>query len=86
MKRTPKPITCYGLTRGPDWQQEWYETASRDARRRARELRGLGHTVSVGAMGAQVTRVGRVRMTLLTIHAIACADANIPAPTQIEAL
>jgi len=49
-------------------RQEWYETASRDAGRRARQLRELGFSVSVCGMGSQVTSVGRVNMTLLTVH------------------
>jgi len=63
--------------------QEWYETASRDAGRRARELRALGYRVLVEAMGDQITRVGHVRMTLLTVLN---DDGNIPAPEQIERL
>jgi hypothetical protein len=68
---TPKEaptMKCYGQTRGQGWQQEWYETASRDAGRRARQVFGGGRVVSVGAMGSQVTGVGSVRMTLVTIR------------------
>jgi hypothetical protein len=48
--------------------QEWYETASRHAGGRARYLRGQGFKVSVEGMGFQVTNVGRVKMTLVTIE------------------
>lgn len=60
-------VTCCGLVRTQNSQQEWYETASRQAAVRARFLRSLGYTVTVSSMGSQVTSVGRVRMTLLTV-------------------
>lgn len=50
------------------WHQEWHETAARTATVRARQLRKAGFTVSVGCMGMQVTPVGRVKLTLLTVH------------------
>ena len=78
-------VTCYGITRGADWQQEMYETASRHAGRRARQLRKAGHRVSVGALGWQVTRVGRVKMTMLTIHQIHC-DTHIAPPSRIVSM
>lgn len=59
---------CYGRTNAGSWAQEVYETASRDAGRRARELRRLGYGVSVGALGPQVTPVGTVRLTVVTIR------------------
>lgn len=61
-------VTCFGLVRTRNSQQEWYETASRQAAIRARFLRHLGYTVTVSPMGSQITSVGRVKMTLLTIH------------------
>ena len=62
-----KKLTCCGRTKGNGWIQEWYETASREAGKRARALRERGHRVTVGAMGEQVTRAGRVRLSLVTI-------------------
>jgi len=71
-------MVCYLLVRGRNFQQETYETASRDARRRARELRAVGFHVSVSAMGTQVTSVGTVKLTMITIHNP--GDAEIPNP------
>lgn len=67
--------TCYGQIRTHTCQQEWYETASRDAGKRAKELRKAGYRVSVEGMGSQVTSVGTIKMTLLTIFN---PDDNIP--------
>ena len=61
-------MVCYLLVRGRNFQQEHYETASRDARQRARELRKAGFAVSVAALGSQVTSVGKIKMTLVSIH------------------
>jgi hypothetical protein len=61
-------VTCYGRTVGRGWVQEWYETASRDAGRRTRELRKLGFEARSSAMGSQVTSVGHVKMTLVDVR------------------
>jgi len=61
-------MTCYQRVSGNGWTQEWYETASRDAGKRARELRKEGYRVAVSGMGSQVTNVGRVNMTLVDIR------------------
>jgi len=76
-------MICYGLTRTRNSQQEWYETASRHAGKRARLLRKLGFKVTVSAMGDQVTNVGRVRMTILTVHQLGYDD-EVPAPERLE--
>lgn len=60
------------------WYQETHETAAKTAARRARQLRAAGYTVSTGPLGLQVTPVGLVRLTLLTVHN---DDGNIPNPT-----
>lgn len=73
----PSKVTCYGRVVGHGWVQEWYETASRDARRRAAELRKLGYRVHVESMGMQVTQAGKVRMTLATI-----TGYDVPAPAR----
>ena len=70
-------VTCYSLVRTRNSQQEWYETASRQAAVRARFLRNLGYTVTVSPMGIQITSVGRVRMTLLTID-LSERDSGLP--------
>ena len=64
-----KEITCYGQVIGRGFLNEWYETASRDAGRRAKVLRKAGFKASVCAMGTQVTNVGYVKMTLVSVHA-----------------
>lgn len=70
-------MICYGQVRTRNSVQEWYETATRDAGKRARELRKLGLRVSVESMGSQVTSVGLVKMTLLTVDA--SGDVELPA-------
>jgi len=67
MKMKRKAVTCYGRVIGRDWCQEWYETASRDAAVRARQLRERGYSVVVSPMGHQVTGAGSVRMTLVSV-------------------
>ena len=71
-----RKITCYCMvTNQRTFRQESYETASGDARVRARALRKAGYTVYVEGMGEQVTSVGRVKMTLVTI---VNPDDNVP--------
>ena len=83
-------MTCYGLVRGGNWQQEWYETASRDAGRRTRQLKKLGFTAYASGQGEQITNVGRCRMTLVTIRfdgrILADSDNLPPAPERIVQL
>ena len=50
------------------WCQESYETASRDAGKRARLLRQLGYVVSVAPLGPQVTRAGVIKTTIVDIR------------------
>lgn len=47
--------------------QEFYETGSKEVRHRAAELRNLGYRIIVSSMGQQVTRVGVVKTTMITI-------------------
>ena len=61
-------MNCYGQTNGYEWTQESYETASRDAGRRARQLRKAGYRVAVSPQGMQVTPVGLVNMTMVDIR------------------
>ena len=78
MKKNTQELRCYGQVIGRGFANEWYETASRDAGKRARELRGLGLKVSVEAMGFQVTPVGRVKMTLVSVHGTYDEIASVP--------
>ncbi len=74
-------MRCYGRTETETFVQEWYETASRDAGKRARELRELGFRVAYSKMGSQITKVGTVRMTLLSAK---CDQGQkIPEPENI---
>lgn len=73
-----QPI-CYGrFVTSYTSCQEWYETASRDAGKRARELRKLGYRVMCESMGSQVTDVGLVKMTLLTFYGDDVTEAPEP--------
>jgi hypothetical protein len=62
--------------------QEHYETASRDAGRRARQLRKLGYRVVSSPLGQQVTGLGLVKMTMLSI----VGDVTELPPVRIERL
>jgi len=62
-----KPIRCYGQYASPNIVQEVYETASRDAGRRVRQLRKAGFQAVSSPMGPQVTPVGVVKLTMVTI-------------------
>lgn len=61
-------MTSYGGARTIKWAQEIYETASRDAGKRASQLRKLGYKVIVSSLGMQVTSVGYIKMTLVDIR------------------
>ena len=61
-------MTCLGQVNHGAWCQETYETASRDAGRRVRQLRKAGYAAYSGSMGPQVTRVGTVRLTQVDIR------------------
>lgn len=67
-KNTKTEVICYGQVNQGRWCQEHYETASRHAGRRAKQLREAGYDVIVQAMGMQVTNVGLVRMTMVDIR------------------
>ena len=79
-------MTCYGQTNNGRRCQEMYETASRDAGRRARALRKAGYVVNVASLGAQITSVGRVKMTLVDIRPGQNADTTSLPSVDIERL
>ncbi len=76
-------VVCYGIIRSLSCQQEWYETAARTASRRAAELRRQGFRVVVSPMGFQVTPVGTLKMSLLSVLGLTPAQA-VPAPARID--
>lgn len=61
-------ITCYNQINNGNWAQEWYETSTGDAKKRAYRLRRAGYRVSLQAMGPVVTGAGVVKMTLVDIR------------------
>jgi hypothetical protein len=63
-----KKMKCLGQVNQGRWCQESYESASGDARRRAIQLRKLGYQVTVGSMGMQITKVGSIRLTMVTVN------------------
>lgn len=67
-KTTTKKVQCCSQTNRGDWCQETYETASRDAGRRAKELRAAGYRVTVSSMGAQVTPLGTIGLTMVDVR------------------
>jgi len=65
--------------------QESYETASGDAKKRGTELRKLGYDVTVGSIGPQVTPLGVIRITLVTVHAgVNCDTFGLPEVTRVD--
>lgn len=76
-------MKCYGRVVGRDalgryWMQEHFESASNDARKRAKQLRSLGFTVFVSPLGIQVTPVGVVRMTMVDVRNFDGEVAHLP--------
>lgn len=71
---------CYGQTLFHNHVQEFYETASKHAAIRARELRKAGFRVATASLGNQVTNVGSVKMTILD----AAGDIDNLPRVQIE--
>ena len=65
----PRTMRCYGQINTGEWCQEMYETSTKDAGERARQLRKAGYHVFNSALGPQVTSVGVVTMSMLTIRA-----------------
>ena len=61
-------MNCLLQVNQGNWCQESYETASGDARTRARQLRKLGYKVHTSAMGMQVTEYGRLKLTMVGIR------------------
>lgn len=66
MKTKRAPQCLLSVSNG-HWCQESYETASRDAGRRAHKLRLKGFDAVVSAMGPQETQWGIIKLTLVTI-------------------
>jgi len=61
-------MKCYGQINQGNWCQEWYESASRDARKRTTQLKKSGFIAFSSSMGNQITNVGSVKMTLVDIR------------------
>ena len=51
-----------------NWCQESYESSTRDADRRAKQLRLLGYVVHVMGLGLQVTALGSIRMSIVDVR------------------
>ena len=76
-------MICYSQTKSFLGSQETYETASKDAGRRARQLRKAGYKVITSALGPQVTLMGTVKMTLVDIRPGSNEDACELPPVQL---
>jgi len=63
-----KTTIAYSQTNTGRWCQETYDTASRHAGIRSRQLRKAGYKAHSSAMGPQVTGVGLVKLTLVSIE------------------
>jgi hypothetical protein len=84
MNKTNEAPICYGQTFFRGFVQEFYETASKHAGIRARNLRKAGFNVRTAPLGYQVTSVGAVKMTLLNAYGEIDID-NLPA-VRVERL
>lgn len=62
-----KEINCYLQVNSGKSCQEHYCTMSRQARCRAKALRDLGYKVITSTPESQITSVGRIKLTTLTI-------------------
>jgi hypothetical protein len=80
---TTSPL-CLHRSSGRNWAQESYETSSRGAGRRARELRKLGYRVSVSGMGPQITDMGWITLTLVSIDTTPEAPELPPYPANVR--
>lgn len=65
--KTTKNVICYSQSNQGKWCQEYYDTFSGDARKRVKILRKEGYEVTADYMGKQITHIGGVKMTRLTI-------------------
>ncbi len=65
---TATKIECCNQVNNGSWCQESYETASRHAAKRAKELRAKGYKVVVFGMGSQVTPLGYLKLTMVDIR------------------
>ena len=82
---TSRTINCLGQVNQGSWCQETYETATRDAGLRARQLRKAGYTVTVSGMGHQVTPLGSMYLTMVDIRPGANADTtDLPTVNKID--
>ena len=78
-------MSCCKQVNAGRWCQESYETASRDAGRRAKQLRKLGYQVSVSAMSFQVTPLGSLKLTLVDIRPGSNADTcDLPKVDMVD--
>ncbi len=79
-------MQCLQQVFGRGWTQETYETASRDAAKRAKVLRAAGYAVNVSGLGSQVTPLGMLKLTLVDIRpGHLCLDtADLPPVERVE--
>lgn len=68
MTTATKAMQCCSQVNQGMWCQESYETASRDAGRRVRQLKKAGYRVFSSAMGSQVTPLGVIKLTMVDIR------------------
>jgi hypothetical protein len=71
---------------GRGWVQETYETASKHAAIRAKELRAAGYQVTTAALGLQRTSLGLIKMTMLDIRIADYQQLDNLPEVQIERL
>ena len=68
MKTEQKKMACCGQVGNGLWCQETYETATKDAGRRVRQLKAAGYIAVSAPMGMQVTPLGLIKLTMVDIR------------------
>lgn len=80
-------FTSMLVVKGRGWRQESYDSESGDARRRAAQLRRLGYQATASSLGSQVTPLGRMRMSIVTIRPGRTGDEyleNVPEVREVR--
>ena len=73
---------CSQVNNG-NWCQETYESSSRQAGKRVKQLKALGYLAASSPMGMQVTKYGLVRLTLVDIRKGSNPDTFYLPPVEI---
>lgn len=77
-------MLCLTQVNNGNWCQESYETASRDAGKRTRQLRKMGYVANSSPLGMQVTQYGLIKLTMVDVRPGCNVDTcNLPPATRL---